>query len=202
MKCSLPPHSETLTFSTYEEFEIHYSKTHTHRCLECRRNFPTEYFLNLHIEESHDSLVAYQCFVEGCERKFSTKDKRRLHLIDYHFFPKEYDFAVVNHGVDNRSSMLRQRHRRRSSAAQQQEDKDVKSKKHSSTLETIDTKEGTADTDQAKDETTEDASGSPPTLPDADMEGLSSAMSSLKFVPRGVRFGRGRGRGRGGFSRT
>jgi hypothetical protein len=27
-------------------------------------------------------------------------------------------------------------------------------------------------------------------------------MSSLKFVPPSVRFGRGRGRGRGGFSRT
>lgn len=108
---------------------------------------------------------------------------------------------MVNHGVDNRSSMLRQRHRRRSSAAHQQEDKDAKSKKHSSTLDTIGG-EGTADNGQAEDETTEDAHDSSPTPPDMDMEGLSSAMSSLKFVPRGVRFGRGRGRGRGGFSRT
>jgi len=28
------------------------------RCLECRRNFPTEHFLNLHIEENHDALVS------------------------------------------------------------------------------------------------------------------------------------------------
>jgi hypothetical protein len=35
------------------------------------------------------------------------------------------------------------------------------------------------------------------------MEGLSGAMSALKFVPSSVRFGgRGRGRGRGGFSRA
>jgi len=37
---------------------------------------------------------------------------------------------------------------------------------------------------------------------DTDMDSLTGAMSSLKFVPQSVRFGRGRGRGRGGFSRT
>ena len=55
MKCSLPPH-ETLVFSTFEEFEIHYSKRHTNRCSECHRNFPTEHFLILHISENHDPL--------------------------------------------------------------------------------------------------------------------------------------------------
>lgn len=56
MKCSLPPHHETLTFSTFEEFEIHYSKAHANRCADCRRNFPTEHFLGLHIGENHDPL--------------------------------------------------------------------------------------------------------------------------------------------------
>lgn len=28
------------------------------RCSECGKNFPTELFLNLHIEENHDALVA------------------------------------------------------------------------------------------------------------------------------------------------
>ncbi len=55
MKCSLPPH-ETLEFSTFEEFEIHYSKVHAYRCSECRSNFPTEHFLGLHISENHDPL--------------------------------------------------------------------------------------------------------------------------------------------------
>lgn len=58
MKCSLPPHKQTLSFRTFEEYEIHYAKEHTHRCLECRKNFPTGHFLELHIEENHDSLVA------------------------------------------------------------------------------------------------------------------------------------------------
>jgi hypothetical protein len=58
MICSLPPHRQTLSFATYEDYEVHYLKTHTNRCTECRKNFPTEHFLNLHIEENHDSLVS------------------------------------------------------------------------------------------------------------------------------------------------
>lgn len=56
MKCSLPPHQDTLAFSTFEDFEVHYAQIHTNRCSECRRNFPTEHFLSLHIDENHDPL--------------------------------------------------------------------------------------------------------------------------------------------------
>lgn len=56
MKCSLPPHQETLSFLTFEEFEVHYAKSHANRCSECGRNFPTEHFLGLHIGENHDPL--------------------------------------------------------------------------------------------------------------------------------------------------
>lgn len=58
MQCSLPPHKQILSFETYEEYEIHYHKVHVNRCLECRKNFPTDHFLNLHIFENHDALVA------------------------------------------------------------------------------------------------------------------------------------------------
>jgi hypothetical protein len=58
MICSLPPHHQRLSFSSYEEYEIHYNKSHVNRCHECRKNFPTEHFLNLHIEETHDALVS------------------------------------------------------------------------------------------------------------------------------------------------
>lgn len=58
MRCSLPPHREVLVFKTYDEFESHYSKAHSHRCLECRKNFPSGHLLNLHHEESHDPLLA------------------------------------------------------------------------------------------------------------------------------------------------
>lgn len=58
MKCSLPPHRDTLVFSTYSEYESHYNSTHTNRCLECRKNFPSSHILGLHIEENHDSFMA------------------------------------------------------------------------------------------------------------------------------------------------
>jgi hypothetical protein len=58
MQCSLPPHKHTLSFGTYEEYEVHYTKAHVNRCLECRKNFPTDHFLNLHILENHDALVS------------------------------------------------------------------------------------------------------------------------------------------------
>jgi len=58
MRCSLPPHRGTLTFASFEEYDVHYAKTHVNRCIECRKNFPTEHFLNLHIEENHDALVS------------------------------------------------------------------------------------------------------------------------------------------------
>lgn len=58
MKCSLPGHKEPLAFKSYAEYEAHYTKTHTNRCSECRKNFPSEYFLNLHIEECHDAFAA------------------------------------------------------------------------------------------------------------------------------------------------
>lgn len=35
----------------------------------------------------------------------------------------------------------------------------------------------------------------PPTVPDAAMEDITSSLSTLKFVPPSIKFGRGRGRG-------
>ena len=58
MRCSLPPHREVLSFYSFEDYEVHYKQAHVNCCLECGRNFPTERFLNLHIEENHDPLVS------------------------------------------------------------------------------------------------------------------------------------------------
>ena len=57
MKCSLPPH-EPLAFASFDEFDIHYQKTHVNRCSECHKNFPDDRFLLLHIAEYHDPIVA------------------------------------------------------------------------------------------------------------------------------------------------
>ena len=57
MRCFLPPHKEPLTFNSYDEYDAHYQSFHTNRCLECRKNFPSEHLLGVHIEEWHDPLV-------------------------------------------------------------------------------------------------------------------------------------------------
>ncbi|KAF5849272.1 hypothetical protein GGP41_006176 [Bipolaris sorokiniana] len=134
MKCSLPPH-DPLTFASIEEHDVHYHQFHMNRCSECHKNFPDQHYLHLHIAEYHDPINAakrdqgekthtmdvptdlfqYACLLPECDRLCSTPQKRRLHCIDKHQFPREYDFIVVKDGIDRRSSMLIPPHRRRSS---------------------------------------------------------------------------------------
>ncbi|KAJ5042996.1 uncharacterized protein L3040_004385 [Drepanopeziza brunnea f. sp. 'multigermtubi'] len=209
MRCSLPPHRGVLTFASYDEYDVHYAQTHTNRCLECRKNFPTEHFLTLHIEENHDAMTSllrergektYSCFVEDCDRKCSTPQKRRMHLVDKHMFPKDYDFYVVNDGIDRRSSMLRSgKNRRRSSTAQHLMEIEERNRRRSSTLRSTEETDGSG---PERKETSEMPLSPPSSKENTDMDCLSGAMSALKFVPPSVRFGRGRGRGRGGFSRS
>jgi len=56
VRCSLPGHIE-LSFSSYEEYESHYNQSHLWKCSVCGRNFPSEHYLGLHIEENHDSMA-------------------------------------------------------------------------------------------------------------------------------------------------
>lgn len=219
MKCSLPPHHETLAFSTFEDFEIHYAKEHANRCSECRKNFPTNHFLELHIEENHDPLSdarrargekTYRCFVMDCDKICSTPQKRRMHLIDKHMFPKNYDFFIVNSGIDKRSSMLRTRHRRPSSAASRAlyREHQANGGSKSSMPAEKETKEALMDPAMPSIPTAIEptsirsgkASGAQENPSDVDMDSLSSTLNALKFVPPSVRFGRG-GR-KGGFSRS
>ncbi|KAG7120783.1 hypothetical protein HYQ45_014744 [Verticillium longisporum] len=143
---------------------------------ECRKNFPSSHLLSVHIEECHDSFVAvkrergehtFSCFVEGCERKCMTHQKRRMHLIDKHMYPKNFFFAVTKAGIDGR----------------QQEPTTSPGEAGQSTA-------GGAKTTQAKAQPTTGHSE----RPDTDMEDLAGAMSSLQFIPNAVRFGRGGGK--------
>jgi len=109
MQCLLPPH-QPLSFANTEQFETHYAKEHTNRCTSCGKNFPSAHYLALHIDENHtpfrELLVA-----EG--EKCSTPQKRRLHLIDKHMFPKVYNFRIIDRGIDKADSMLQTGQRRR-----------------------------------------------------------------------------------------
>ncbi|KAI9653571.1 MAG: hypothetical protein M1831_005953 [Alyxoria varia] len=123
IKCELPPHKEPISFVSFHEYDSHYASQHMNRCKECGRNLPSEHFLGLHIAENHDTFVearrergdrTYACFVPTCDRVCSTPWKRRLHLIDKHYFPPNYNIYIVNDGIDRRISMLRSpRHKHR-----------------------------------------------------------------------------------------
>ncbi|KJR82309.1 c2h2 type zinc finger domain containing protein [Sporothrix schenckii 1099-18] len=244
MSCRL--HRERMDFPTYDTYEAHYAKEHLNRCIECRRNFPSPLYLRLHGDEWHNPFVAvkrdkgehtYACFVEGCERKCGSSDKRRRHLIDKHSFPHNFFFSITQYGIDGRQSLLvddgrRQHHHRRQSSTGTVTKKDVVRRRTASINMTgtgaaspsaaapNPASGGTEDDDDdsdAKDEGKPLPKGHgtkvaaerdrrsqgapkamPKDMPDVDMEDLTGAMSSMTFIPRSVRFGRG---GRSGFVR-
>lgn len=129
--CSLPPHPPQ-TFPTIQAYEAHVTSAHVNRCKECAANLPSPHFLDLHITENHDPFFAvkrernavlersrgsdatsdekskiYACFIPSCPKFCSDWKKRRAHLVDKHGFPRNYDFFVVNTGLDGRVSLLR-----------------------------------------------------------------------------------------------
>jgi hypothetical protein len=127
-----------------------------------------------------------------------------MHLIDKHLFPKDYDFYVVNDGIDRKSSMLRSgRHRRKSSVTQHTANTEERPRYQNSTPETTTEMQSTSDgKGESQEQIPEGSKALTPGSSQEDMDGLTDAMSALRFVPPSVRFGRGRGKGRGGFSRT
>ncbi|RKF54847.1 putative c2h2 type zinc finger domain protein [Erysiphe neolycopersici] len=182
MCCNLPPHRDTLKFKSFEEYNVHYIKEHTNRCLECFRNFPTNHLLSLHIEENHNTLFVikkergdkmYACFVEDCNRLCSTPQKRRMHMIDKHYFPKDYDFYVVNHGIGDRCFMLKSWNRQIDNSSDFQRSS-INKPRLDTEMETTKVPTMTA---------------IPPRnlVEDSNLNGLSSAMSALRFVPPSVR---------------
>ncbi|KAF9931415.1 hypothetical protein FBU30_010251 [Linnemannia zychae] len=92
------------TFSNAALYEYHFDTNHRHICQTCKKVFPGEKWLIFHIREIHDVLVriqrergerTYQCYVDGCDRLCSTPQKRRMHLIDKHQYPKHFNFSIV-----------------------------------------------------------------------------------------------------------
>lgn len=103
-------------------------------------------------------------------------------------FPANYFFAVTTFGIDKRKSLLR----------------NLTSKKHRNKSQSSETKstENTGKSEGAKDVTSikeasqdtemfgfHDDVDSQTVAVDTDMNDLTQAMSSMKFVPRAVRFG-------------
>lgn len=173
----------------------------------------------------------YGCFVEGCERKCGSSDKRRRHLIDKHSFPRNFFFSITQHGIDGKQSLLqdegRRDHHRRQSLTSAGAKKDV-TRRRTASISLTDTAASPAtskpllseddngthsgvhkDTDtsrvangtnvhpQVTKTKAAPVQGAEET-PDAVMDDVAEAMSSMTLIPRSVRFGRG---GRAGFAK-
>lgn len=105
-----------MTFISVSHFESHLYSHHANRCSSCNNNFPTSHILDLHQAEQHDPLIAarrekgeqtFACLVPGCEKVCENRGKRRKHVVDKHGYRKDYDWAVVERGIDGRSSLLK-----------------------------------------------------------------------------------------------
>ncbi|XP_077093189.1 zinc finger protein 511 isoform X2 [Siphateles boraxobius] len=87
-------------FDTLEGYEHHYNSLHRNVCSNCKRSFPSNRLLEIHILEWHDSLFQvmaekhcmYECLVDGCGLKFKTTKERKDHLIRTHSYPADFRF--------------------------------------------------------------------------------------------------------------
>ncbi|OAA72280.1 C2H2 type zinc finger domain-containing protein [Cordyceps fumosorosea ARSEF 2679] len=194
-----------MAFDSYTAYEVHYNSLHTNRCLQCRKNFPSQHLLGIHIEEMHDPIVrvrrdqgahTFSCFVEDCPRQCLTPQKRRLHLIDKHMYPKNFFFAVTRDGIDGRRSLLvdgggggRGGHRRRSSSAASQAKGATQRRGVTQAADTAEQPSGS----QAQGK-----QAAPTAAVDPDVDAITGSMASLRFVPAAVKFGT---RNRRGFAK-
>lgn len=114
--CSLPPRCNVKPRQfTVSEYEKHYQKQHVNICYECDAELPTEYFLDLHLEEAHSPIFqarlsrdekVYRCFSQFCSELFASITSRRRHLEKVHSYPSEYRFNLVQKGLDGRAQSL------------------------------------------------------------------------------------------------
>lgn len=163
--------------------------------------------------------LQYACLVPTCDRLCSTAPKRRMHCVDKHQFPKNYDFFIINDGIDRRNSMLRPTHRRRSSTMNSATSNAGRSTMSAAGdgMDVVPTEREDQALKQQRDtrsphiklrgrggfshpqgyrlggENQDQAAQSGGDVVDS----LTTSMSALHFVPHSVRMARGRGRGRG-----
>mmetsp|Transcript_42607 Transcript_42607/g.83560 ORF Transcript_42607/g.83560 Transcript_42607/m.83560 type:complete len:150 (-) Transcript_42607:80-529(-) len=87
-------------FGTMTDYELHYKSCHSHVCSECGAISPTDHYLQIHFEETHDMFFKvlaekqpmFSCLLEACDIKSWTQEDRRMHLIQHHSFPPDFEF--------------------------------------------------------------------------------------------------------------
>lgn len=98
-------HGCSAHFTSLASHESHYHTSHNFVCHVCRRVFVSNFLLDVHLEENHDSyfqvlcprIDMYRCLVESCALKFRTPDLRKDHLVTVHKYPAPFSFhAPIN----------------------------------------------------------------------------------------------------------
>ncbi|XP_059141891.1 uncharacterized protein LOC131929615 [Physella acuta] len=87
-------------FTTIASFDSHYQNSHAFVCDTCKKTFVSNFLLDIHLEESHDSYFQilsqkvdmYRCLVESCDQKFRTAELRNDHLVSDHKYPDNFTF--------------------------------------------------------------------------------------------------------------
>lgn len=114
IQCYIPPcHLKPIEFTDYLSYEAHIISTHNHICSECNKRFPSDAFLNIHIDENHNPFFQinkekgekiFKCLqysLTGCKKTCIDRRKRRLHMIDKHGYPRDFNFGIVDSGLQN-----------------------------------------------------------------------------------------------------
>lgn len=139
--------------------------------------------------------------------------KRRSHLVDKHGFPRNYDFLVVERGIDGRKSMLRpgvdEDGHRKSSRERGERGPSVATESTQATEAT----DGSQAAVSEEGEGAGTAKGSEPpkaiqskteqpksSATNTAMDDITKSMSSLQFVPKSVTFGKRKGKS--GFAKS
>ncbi|XP_059142619.1 zinc finger protein 511-like [Physella acuta] len=87
-------------FTTIASHESHYQNSHAFACATCKRTFVSNFLLDIHLQENHDSyfqilsprIDMYRCLVESCDQKFRTAELRKDHLVSQHKYPANFTF--------------------------------------------------------------------------------------------------------------
>ncbi|XP_002741505.1 zinc finger protein 511-like [Saccoglossus kowalevskii] len=87
-------------FTSIQAYEIHYNSKHRYVCNHCKRFFPSNHLLDIHVLEWHDALFQmlaekqnmYCCLIESCGERFKTTKDRKSHLVKIHKYPTNFRF--------------------------------------------------------------------------------------------------------------
>mmetsp|Transcript_19494 Transcript_19494/g.25345 ORF Transcript_19494/g.25345 Transcript_19494/m.25345 type:complete len:261 (-) Transcript_19494:101-883(-) len=88
-------------FTSRKLLSQHFVHSHLFSCRHCSAVLPTHHLLELHAVEFHDSYFQvaskqrkmYECLVNGCKKSFWDSQRRMLHLVSKHAYPKTYSFG-------------------------------------------------------------------------------------------------------------